>query len=99
MLLVGYLLGLDQAFELMVAQYRMRKSTIPSSPDIEALWAEIAFLMDPIEETGHHNFKRLALEHRGSAIKRLQTDTAAWVRYEPSLKPQQTAGQIEIEKI
>ena len=50
----GYLLDLDQAFELMAAQYKLRKSTVPTSPDIEALWVEIAFLLDPNEENGHN---------------------------------------------
>ena len=65
----GCLIGLDQAFELMIAQYRLRKSTIHTSPDIEELWAEFAFLLDPNENNGHYSFKRVVLANRGMQLK------------------------------
>ena len=48
------LVDLNQAFELFVAQYKMRKKDTKPSPELDLLWQEIVFHIDPHEDKGHH---------------------------------------------
>ena len=79
------LIKLEQAYELMAAQFKVKRDEIPPSPDIDSFWVEVTCFMDPMEESGYRSLKQMILDEQEGSIEILQNDPVAWARVEPFL--------------
>ena len=83
----GQVVVVNQAYELFLAQYKLRRREIESTPEVDLLWEEISYLIDPRDVHGFSMFLEVIRQNREEAVRCLQTSSEIFEFYKSRLVP------------